>query len=331
MTEFSYKTEINTAGTSGNATLVTVTVAIPAGQESRGKEAIEFLRRMNQVVYGEHPGAMTIAEESTAWPQVSRPTSSGGLGFGFKWNMGWMHDNLRFLGRNMLHRKYHQQEITFSMLYQDSENYVLPLSHDEVVHGKKSLLWRMPGSRWEQFANLRLLYAYQWAHPGKKLLFMGCEFGQDHEWDHNKALDWRQLEFAEHQGVQNLVRDLNHVYREHRALHEKDCETGGLTWIDANDRKNAVLSLLRWGFGPGDHMLVVLNLTALPRAGFRIGVPGPGHYTEVLNSDATLYGGQNIGNLGRVVAEAVPMHGHPYSVALTLPPLGAVFLKPEFD
>jgi len=231
----------------------------------------------------------------------------------------------------MLHRKYHQQEITFSMLYQDSENYMLPLSHDEVVHGKKSLLWRMPGTRWEQFANLRLLYAYQWAHPGKKLLFMGCEFGQDHEWDHNKSLDWHLLEFPEHQGIQRLVGDLNRIYRSHSALHEKDCEQGGLVWIDANDRKNGVLSLLRWGFAPGNHVLVVLNLTALPREQFRIGVPGPGRYVEILNSDAALYGGQNIGNLGAVKAEPVPMHGHPYSVALTLPPLGAIFLKPESD
>lgn len=294
-------------------------------------EAVDFLRRLNEKVYEQFPDTMTIAEESTAWPQVSRPTSGGGLGFGFKWNMGWMHDTLRYLGRNMLHRKYHQQEITFSMLYQDSENYMLPLSHDEVVHGKKSLLWRMPGTRWEQFANLRLLYAYQWAHPGKKLLFMGCEFGQDHEWDHNKSLDWHLLEFPEHQGIRNLVGDLNRIYRSHSALHEKDCEQGGLVWIDANDRKNGVLSLLRWGFAPNDHVLVVLNLTALPREQFRIGVPGPGRYVEILNSDAALYGGQNIGNLGAVKAEPVPMHGHPYSVALTLPPLGAIFLKPESD
>jgi len=292
-------------------------------------EAVDFLRRLNETVYAQFPDTLTVAEESTAWPQVSRPTSGGGLGFGFKWNMGWMHDTLRFLGRNMLHRKYHQQEITFSMLYQDSENYVLPLSHDEVVHGKKSLLWRMPGTRWEQFANLRLLYAYQWAHPGKKLLFMGCEFGQDHEWDHNRALDWNLLEFEEHRGIQNLVRDLNHVYRQHSALFERDCEPGGLTWIDCNDRKNAVLSLLRWGFAPGDHVLVVLNLTAQPREGFRIGVPSTGRYTEILNTDASLYGGQNMGNLGWVPSEPIPMHGHPNSVTLTLPALGVLYLKPE--
>ncbi|MCE1228987.1 MAG: 1,4-alpha-glucan branching protein GlgB, partial [Firmicutes bacterium] len=294
-------------------------------------EAVAFLRRLNETVYAEFPDTVTIAEESTAWPQVSRPTSGGGLGFGFKWNMGWMHDTLRFLGRHMLHRRYHQEEITFSMLYQDSENYVLPLSHDEVVHGKKSLLWRMPGSRWEQFANLRLLYAYQWAHPGKKLLFMGGEFAQDHEWNHNRALDWGLLDHAPHKGVQRLVADLNRMYRTESALHLKDCEPGGLSWVDCDDRDNNVLSLLRWGHSAQEHVLVVLNLTAQPRSNFRIGVPMEGRYLEILNTDAELYGGQNFGNLGGLVFEPVPMHGHPHSVTLTLPPLGALFLKPSLS
>jgi len=229
----------------------------------------------------------------------------------------------------MLHRKYHHSEITFSMLYQDSENYVLPLSHDEVVHGKKSLLWRMPGTRWEQFANLRLLYAYQWAHPGKKLLFMGGEFGQDHEWDHNKGLDWHLLDHEPHRGVQRLVGDLNRLYRAEPALHERDCEPGGLQWIDCNDRVGGVLSFVRQGFDPQDLMVVVMNLTAQPREGYRIGVPRPGHWVERLNSDAACYGGQNWGNQGRLQAEEIPCHGHPWSLLLTAPPLGAIFLQPE--
>jgi len=292
-------------------------------------EAVAFLQRLNALVYATHPGTFTVAEESTAWPGVSRPTDTGGLGFGYKWNMGWMHDTLRFLGRNMLFRKYHHNEITFSMLYQDSENYVLPLSHDEVVHGKRSLLGRMPGTRWERFANLRLLYAYQWAHPGKKLLFMGGEFGQEREWDHNQALDWHLLQDEAHQGIQRLIRDLNHLYRTEPALHERDCEPGGLQWIDCNDRTHGVLSLLRQGLDPKAFMVVVLNLTAQPREGYRIGVPKPGPWIERLNSDASIYGGQNWGNLGRIEADPIPWHGHPWSLALTIPPLGALFLQPE--
>ncbi len=292
-------------------------------------EAVAFLRQLNETLYRDFPDILTVAEESTAWPGVPRPTDAGGLGFGFKWNMGWMNDTLRFLGRTMLHRKYHHNEITFSMLYQDSENYVLPLSHDEVVHGKRSLLWRMPGTRWEQFANLRLLFAYQWAHPGKKLLFMGGEFAQDHEWDHNKALDWHLLDHEPHRGVQALVRDLNRLYRAEPALHARDCEPGGLEWIDCNDRRNGVLSFVRRGSGPGELLAAVLNLTAQPREGFRIGLPRPGTWRELLNSDADCYGGQSWGNLGRVVADAVPLHGHPWSAPMTLPPLGALFLKPD--
>jgi len=292
-------------------------------------EAVAFLRRMNEAVYGEFPDAMTVAEESTSWPRVSRPTSSGGLGFGFKWDMGWMHDTLGYLGRNMLHRRYHHAEITFSMLYHHAENFMLPLSHDEVVHGKKSLLWRMPGTRWEQFANLRLLFCYQMAHPGKKLLFMGGEFGQDHEWDHNRALDWQLLQHEPHQGVLRLVKDLNHLYRGTPALHEGDCEPWGFQWIDCEDRRNSTLSLLRWNAAHDDFVVAVLNFTAQPQQGYRIGVPREGRYAEVVNSDSRHYGGQDFGNVGGVAAEAVPMHGFPYSLALTLPPLGALFLRPE--
>jgi 1,4-alpha-glucan branching enzyme len=292
-------------------------------------EAVAFLRRMNEVVYSQFPDVMTIAEESTAWPMVSRPTASGGLGFGFKWNMGWMHDTLGYLGLNMLHRRYHHTEVTFSMLYHLAENFVLPLSHDEVVHGKKSLLWRMPGSRWEQFANLRLLFAYQMAHPGKKLLFMGGEFGQDHEWDHNRALDWQLLEHEPHQGIRNLARDLNHLYRDVPALHEGDCEPWGCQWVDCEDRKNSTLSMLRWNAAHDDFVLAVLNFTAQPYHGYRVGVPRAGRYREILNSDSRHYGGQDFGNIGSVQAEEIPMHGLHYSVSMTLPPLAAVFLRPE--
>ena len=289
-------------------------------------EAVAFLRRLNEVVYAHFPDTCTVAEESTAWPMVSRPTSIGGLGFGFKWNMGWMHDALIYFGRNMLHRKYHQGEITFSMLYNDAENFVLPLSHDEVVHGKKSLLWRMPGSRWEQFANLRLLFAYQFIHPGKKLLFMGGEFGQDSEWDHNKALDWPLLQYGPNQGLRALVGDLNALYRGLPALHELDCEARGFQWIDCEDRKNCILSLLRKA-GDGSFVVAVLNFTGMPQNGYRVGVPAAGRYLEVLNSDSERYGGQNFGNGGAVETAPVAMHGYAQSLALTLPPLAAVFLR----
>ena len=293
-------------------------------------EAVAFLRRLNEVVYAQFPDVMTVAEESTAWPMVSRPTSAGGLGFGFKWNMGWMHDTLGYLGRNMLYRKYHQGEITFSMLYNDAENFVLPLSHDEVVHGKRSLLWRMPGTRWEQFANLRLLFSYQFVHPGKKLLFMGGELAQDHEWNHNQALAWNLLQYEPHQGVRTLVGDLNALYRQLPALHQQDCTPGGFQWIDCEDRKNSILALLRWG-ADGSFVVAVLNFTAKPQSGYQVGVPGPGAYEEVLNSDSSRYGGQNFGNQGRVEAAPVPMHGFPHSLALTLPPLGAVILRRTID
>jgi 1,4-alpha-glucan branching enzyme len=289
-------------------------------------EAVAFLRRLNEIVYKAFPDTLTVAEESTAWPMVSRPTDAGGLGFGFKWNMGWMHDTLGYLGRNMLHRKHHQGQITFSMVYNDAENFVLPLSHDEVVHGKRSLLWRMPGTRWEQFANLRLLFAYQFVHPGKKLLFMGGEFGQDHEWDHNKALDWALLQFDEHQGVRTLLGDLNRLYRELPALHQLDCEPDGFHWIDCTDRRNSVLAMLRRA-ADGSFLVAVLNFTAKPQEGYGIGVPAPGRYLEVLNSDSSRYGGQNFGNGGAVQTVPEPRHGFEQSLRLTLPPLGAVYLR----
>ena len=290
-------------------------------------EAVAFLRRLNEVVYAQFPDALTVAEESTAWPMVSRPTDVGGLGFGFKWNMGWMHDALQYFGRNMLHRRYHQGEITFSVLYKDAENFVLPLSHDEVVHGKKSLLWRMPGTRWEQFANLRLLFAYQFLHPGKKLLFMGGEFGQDREWDHNSALDWHLLQYGPNQGVRTLVGDLNALYRGLPALHELDCDPGGFQWIDAEDRKNSILSLLRRA-SDGTFVVAVLNFTAQPHEGYRLGVPQAGKYRERLNSDSERYGGQNFGNGGGLETTPVPLHGFRQSVVLTLPPLAAVLITP---
>ena len=292
-------------------------------------EAVAFLRRLNEVVYAKYPDTLTVAEESTAWPMVSRPTSVGGLGFGHKWNMGWMHDTLVYFGRNMLHRQYHQGEITFSMLYNDSENFVLPLSHDEVVHGKQSLLWRMPGSRWEQFANLRLLYAYMFIHPGKKLLFMGSEFAQDREWNHNESLDWHLLEhgFNAHKGVQTLVGDLNALYQNVPALHELDCEPSGFSWIDNQDNKNCILSLQRRA-SDGSFVVAVLNFTGQPHQSYRVGVPAPGRYLEILNSDSERYEGQNFGNAGSLETSPVPMHGFPQSLELTVPPLAAVFLRP---
>ena len=292
-------------------------------------EAVAFLRRLNEVVYGHFPDACTIAEESTAWPAVSRPTDQGGLGFGFKWDMGWMHDTLRYLGQGMMARPHHHDQITFSMLYHDSENYVLPLSHDEVVHGKRSILGRMPGDAWERMANLRLLYAWLYAHGGKKLLFMGGEFGQGREWNHDTALDWGLLEQPAHKGIHDLVRDLNGLYRSHPALHQGDCQSGGFSWIDCGDRFNSVLTLLRRGADPADFMAIAFNFTSLTQSGYRVGVPQAGTYTELLNTDSMHYGGRNEGNTGRIRTEPVPAHGFPQSLNLTLPPLAALFLRPE--
>ncbi len=291
-------------------------------------EAIEFLQDMNRVTHEQHPGTMVIAEESTAWPQVTRPTYLGGLGFSMKWNMGWMHDTLEYMSQDPIHRQYHHDRLTFGLLYAGTENFVLPLSHDEVVHGKRSLLERMPGDDWRRFANLRALYTYMFTYPGKKLLFMGGEFAQRREWNFDQGLDWWLLEGASHQGVQNLIRDLNHIYRDNPPLHRYDFDVHeGFDWIDCHDTAQSVISYLR---SDGSQILaVVLNFTPVPRRDYRIGVPSAGHYREVLNSDAEIYGGTNVGNLGAVEAEPVAWMGQPYSVSLSLPPLGGVILKPE--
>ncbi|MBL8566777.1 MAG: 1,4-alpha-glucan branching protein GlgB [Hyphomicrobiaceae bacterium] len=292
-------------------------------------EAIAFLKRLNETVYAQHPGAFTIAEESTAWPLVTRPTSSGGLGFGFKWNMGWMNDSLRYIARDPVHRKHHHNDLTFSLMYAFSENFVLPLSHDEVVHGKRSLIGRMPGDRWQRFANLRLYLSYLYTHPGKKLLFMGGEMAQEREWNHDTSLDWHLLDDADHRGIQVLVRDLNRLYTALTALHERDCEASGFEWIDCHDYEQGVLSFLRRGTASGDVAVVVCNMTPVPRNDYRIGVPQPGGWRERFNSDSSFYGGSNTGNAGRVEASPRAMHGHANSLDLTIPPLAVLVMVPE--
>ena len=292
-------------------------------------EAIAFLRRFNELVYERYPGVMTIAEESTAWPQVSRPTYVGGLGFGLKWNMGWMHDMLAYMSLDPVHRSFHHNMLTFGLLYAFTENFVLPLSHDEVVYGKGSLLGKMPGDIWQRFANLRCLYAYMYGHPGKKLLFMGGEFGQWREWDHDQSLDWHLLEHGPyHTGMQRLARDLNGLYRSQPALFEVDFDAAGFEWIDCQDWQQSVVSFLRRAKNPSDFVIFVCNFTPVPRFGYRIGVPVGGYYRELLNSDAAIYGGSNLGNIGGTMAEAVPANGHSFSLVLTLPPLATVVLKP---
>jgi 1,4-alpha-glucan branching enzyme len=291
-------------------------------------EAIEFLRLLSQSVYRDHPDVQLIAEESTAWPMVSRPTWVGGLGFGLKWNMGWMHDTLAYFKEDPVYRRYHHNTITFSIMYAFSENFVLPLSHDEVVHGKGSLIGRMPGDGWQQFANLRLLLGYMWTHPGKKLLFMGGEFGQRREWTHDGELEWWVLRHAEHAGVQRWLADVNRVYRALPALHAADFDPSGFEWIDCNDADNSVLSFLRLAPGAAP-LVVVCNFTPVPRQNYAIGVPVGGRWIEVLNSDATVYGGSGMGNLGAVDAAPVSAHGRPRSLTLTLPPLAIVVLAPQ--
>jgi 1,4-alpha-glucan branching enzyme len=291
--------------------------------------AIDFLKTCNLAVYREHPDAQTIAEESTAWPMVSRPTYVGGLGFGMKWDMGWMHDTLGYFAVDPMYRRYHHNKLTFRGLYAFSENFVLPLSHDEVVHGKRSLLEKMPGDDWQKFATLRLLYAYMWAQPGKKLLFMGGEFGQRREWNHDTSLDWHLLHEAPlHGQLQLLVGELNRLYRSEAGLHELDADPAGFEWIAADDVENSVYAFLRKGRDGGQRLLAVFNCTPLPRFNYRLGVPGQGVWAEVLNSDAAAFGGSNHGNVGAVEATPVPSHGRPFSVNLTLPPLGALMLKP---
>jgi 1,4-alpha-glucan branching enzyme len=292
-------------------------------------EAISFLRRFNEELYRAFPHVQTIAEESTDWPMVSRPTYVGGLGFGMKWDMGWMHDTLVYMSKDPIHRKYHHNQLTFRMLYAFHENFVLPLSHDEVVHGKGSLLAKMPGDEWQKFANLRLLFSYMYAQPGKKLLFMGGEFGQWSEWYHEVSLDWHLLDYPFHAGVARLVKDLNRLYTDETALHQLDFHPDGFEWIDCSDSQGSIINLVRKGRATGDMVLVALNFTPVSHFNYRVGVPRGGHWRECLNSDSRDYGGTGHGNLGGVEASPIPFHGRPYSLALTLPPLGAVFFKSE--
>jgi 1,4-alpha-glucan branching enzyme len=290
-------------------------------------EAIDLLRRLNEEVYGAFPDALTVAEESTAWPMVSRPTYVGGLGFGFKWDMGWMHDTLEYFSREPVHRRFHQGEITFRSVYAFDENFMLPLSHDEVVHGKGSLLGRMPGDDWKRHANLRLLYGCMTATPGKKLLFMGGELAQGREWSHESSLDWQLLDSPLHAGMARWVGDLNALYTSVPALHSLDCDPAGFEWVDLHDAENSVLAFLRHA-KDGAPVLVACNFTPLPRYGYHLGVPVGGTWTEIANSDAEDYAGSGVGNMGAVEAEAIESHGHPFSLPLTLPPLGIVFLQP---
>ncbi len=293
-------------------------------------EAVEFLRSFNYLVHTECPGVITIAEESTAWPQVTRPPYLGGLGFSLKWNMGWMHDTLNYFNRDPVHRKYHQNDLTFAMLYHHNENFILPLSHDEVVHGKGSLLRRMPGDDWQRFANLRCLLCYQWLFPGKKLLFMGSELAQRNEWNANGSVDWWLLDAGPyHAGIQRLVRDVNALYRQQPALWQADYDHAGFFWIDCSDAENAVLSFVRQTSDGSSQMVIILNLTPVLRPGYRIGFPRDGFWREVLNSDASLYGGSNQGNLGGVTIEPRPLHNQNWSASITLPPLAAVAFKRE--
>jgi 1,4-alpha-glucan branching enzyme len=290
-------------------------------------EAVEFLKQLNIETHGRQPGTITVAEESTSWPAVSRPTFDGGLGFTYKWNMGWMHDMLAYMREDPVHRRWHHGQITFSMLYAFTENFVLPFSHDEVVYGKRSMLDKMPGDEWQQHASLRALYGYLFAHPGKKLMFMGAEFGQRNEWNHDTSLDWSELERPLHQGLQRWVRDLNAAYRREPSLYEVDFAGSGFDWIDCHDADNSVVSLLRKAKNASEFSVAVANFTPVPRTGYVVGVPDAGWYREVLNSDADIYGGSNAGNAGRVAAEGPPAHGFAQSIRLTVPPLGFLLLK----
>jgi len=291
-------------------------------------EAIDFLRHLNDVVALEAPGALMIAEESTAWPGVSQRTDEGGLGFSYKWNMGWMHDSLHYIQQDPVYRAHHHNELSFGLVYAWTERFILPISHDEVVHGKHSLIDKMPGDRWQKFANLRAYLSFMWTHPGKKLLFMGCEFGQWREWNHDQQLDWYLLQYPEHQGVQKLVGDLNRLYRDCPALHDQDDVAQGFQWLIGDDATNSVYAWLRWS-KDGQPLLVVANFTPVPRQGYRIGVPFAGTWQEVLNSDADTYAGSNYGNGAGVGTEPLPSHGQTHSLALHLPPLGVLILKPH--
>jgi 1,4-alpha-glucan branching enzyme len=291
-------------------------------------EAIAFLKQLNEVVYRLHGDAITVAEESTSWPMVSRPVELGGLGFGYKWNMGWMHDILDYFRQDPVHRRYHHDRLTFGLLYAWSENFILPLSHDEVVHGKGSLKAKMPGDDWQRFANLRLLYAFMWAYPGKKLLFMGGEFGQSSEWSHETSLEWHLLDQGPyHRGLSSLVRDLNRLYGEERSLHQLDHDPAGFLWMDCRDSEQGVIAFVRFPLEPGQMLLCVCSFTPVPRREYRVGVPRAGTWAEVLNTDSAHYGGSNLGNSGGVQSEPVPWHGQPHSIRLALPPLAAVWLR----
>lgn len=292
-------------------------------------EAIDLLREVNSLVYESHPGALMIAEESTSWPGVSHPVYTGGLGFGMKWNMGWMHDTLNYFAQDPLYRRYHHNTITFSLIYAWSENFVLPLSHDEVVHGKGSLLAKMPGDDWRKFANLRALFAYQWAHPGKKLLFMGSEWGQRSEWNADQSLDWFLLDHPAHLGMQQLVRDLNKVYSREPALYEVDFASHGFRWIDASNSEANVIAFLRYSADGSRHLACLCNLSPVPRHGYQIGLPEAGPYLEVLNTDSEFYGGSNLGSLGEIAVVPMPWNGLPHSASVTLPPLATVWLVPR--
>jgi 1,4-alpha-glucan branching enzyme len=288
-------------------------------------EAIEFMREMNSVTHANFPGTLIMAEESTAWPQVTRPTSLGGLGFSMKWNMGWMHDTLNYFAHDPVYRHYHHDQLTFGLLYLFTENFILPFSHDEVVHGKSSMLYKMPGDEWQRFANLRLLYTYMFTYPGKKLLFMGCEFGQGDEWNHDKVLDWYVLQYDLHAGVKKLVSDLNAMYTSQEALYKYDFDHPGFEWIDCHDSDQSVLSYLRKG--EQDSIVVVLNFTPVIREGYRIGVPEHGDYEVIFNSDSAFYAGSNAGSNAVIHTEAIEWMGRPVSMVLTLPPLAGLVLK----
>jgi 1,4-alpha-glucan branching enzyme len=292
-------------------------------------EAVAFLKEYNEVVHAREPGVISAAEESTAWPGVSRPTYLGGLGFGFKWNMGWMHDTLAYFEHEPIHRRWHHHELTFSLVYAFTENFILPLSHDEVVHGKGSMLSKMPGDRWQQLANLRALYAFMWAHPGKKLLFMGNELAQEQEWSEERSLDWHLLENPQHSGMQSLVRDLNRAYRDTPALWERDYDHTAFWWLEPNDAEASVFAFARLGRDTKRPLVFVANLTPVPRDGYRLGLPVPGRWRELLNTDSSFYGGSDTGNFGGVLAEDVPWMEQYHSAEITLPPLGAIWLVPE--
>jgi 1,4-alpha-glucan branching enzyme len=291
-------------------------------------DAVTFLQHLNALVHERHPGVVTIAEESTAWPGVSRPVHLGGLGFTYKWNMGWMHDILTYMSKDAIYRRWEHTHLTFSMLYAYNENFILPFSHDEVVHGKRHLLDKMPGDTWQKAANLRALYAYMFTHPGKKLLFQGCEFGQWREWNHGESLPWHLLEHPPHDGLLAFVSDLGALYKREPALHQRDYDPSGFQWIDCNDNENSVVSFIRRAADPDDLLVILMNLTPVPRHHYVVGVPTPGRYAEILNSDAAAYGGGNMGNGGHVATTPEPAHGHAQSLSVTLPPLSCLVLKP---